>query len=86
MIKILIVDDHAVVRQGMRSLFEAEKDFEVVGEAGDGFEAIRLVEKLKPDILLLDLMLDGLNGELKPGMPVDVTFRAEQPPQPAAGG
>jgi DNA-binding NarL/FixJ family response regulator len=62
MIKLVIVDDHAVVRQGMKSLLEAESDFQVLGEAGDGFEAIRLVEKLKPDVLLLDLMLDGLNG------------------------
>jgi DNA-binding NarL/FixJ family response regulator len=59
---ILLVDDHHVVRQGLRILLMAEAEFEVVGEAADGREAITLTEKLKPDVLLLDLMMPGLNG------------------------
>jgi two-component system response regulator NreC len=60
---IALVDDHQVVRQGLRALLEAEPDFSVVGDAGDGLAAIRLVDSLKPNILLLDLMMPGLNGQ-----------------------
>ena len=59
---IVLGDDHRVVREGLRALLEAELDFSVVGDAGDGLKAIQLVESLKPDILLLDLMMPGLNG------------------------
>jgi len=62
MITIILADDHHVVRQGLRALLEAESDFSVVGEAGDGLEAIRLVEQLNPNVLVLDLMMPGLNG------------------------
>ncbi len=62
MISILLADDHNVVRQGLRSLLEAETDFKVVGEAGDGLEASKLVESLQPDVLILDLMMAGMNG------------------------
>src|SRR3984893_14569701 len=59
---IVLADDHQVVRQGLRALLEAEADFKVVGEAGDGLQAIRRVELLSPRVLVLDLMMPGLNG------------------------
>jgi DNA-binding NarL/FixJ family response regulator len=58
----LVADDHHVVRLGLRALLEAEPDLQVVGEASNGQETKALVERLKPDILLLDLMMPGLNG------------------------
>jgi two-component system, NarL family, response regulator NreC len=61
-ISIILADDHPVVRQGMQALLEAEPDFSVIGEAGDGLESVRLVEKLRPDVLVLDLMMPGLSG------------------------
>src|SRR5512140_211811 len=60
---IVLADDHRVLREGLRVLLQAEPDFRVVGEAGDGFKAIQLVESLKPDVLLLDLMMPGMNGQ-----------------------
>ena len=60
--RILLVDDHHVVRQGLRTLLEAEPDMDVIGEAGDGLEAIRLVESLQPDIMVLDMMMSGMTG------------------------
>ncbi len=62
MTTIVLADDHHIVRQGLRSLLEAESDFSVVGETGDGVEAAQLVERLRPDVLVLDLMMPGLNG------------------------
>jgi DNA-binding NarL/FixJ family response regulator len=59
---ILLADDHSMVRQGFRALLEGEKDFRIVGETGDGLEALRLAERLKPKVLVLDLMLPGLRG------------------------
>ncbi len=61
-ISILLADDHHVVRLGVRALLEAELDFTVVGEAADGLEAKALMERLQPDMLILDLMMPGLNG------------------------
>jgi len=61
-IRIVLADDHRIVREGFRALLDAQKDFEVIGETGDGLEAIRLVEKLKPDVLLVDMMMPALNG------------------------
>jgi DNA-binding NarL/FixJ family response regulator len=56
------VDDHHVVRQGLRVLLEAEPDLSVVGEAADGLEVAKLVEHLQPNVLVLDLMMPSLNG------------------------
>jgi len=62
MTTIVLADDHHVVRQGLRVLLEAEPDFSIVGEAADGLEVVATVERLKPDVLVLDLMMPGLNG------------------------
>ncbi|HKI33814.1 MAG TPA: response regulator transcription factor [Gemmataceae bacterium] len=62
MTTILLADDHNVVRQGLRALLEAEPDFSVVGEAADGLEALKLVERFSPNVLILDLKMPGLNG------------------------
>jgi DNA-binding NarL/FixJ family response regulator len=59
---ILLADDHTVVRQGLRAILEAENDFRVIGEAGNGIEVARLAGRLHPDVLVLDLMMPGLNG------------------------
>lgn len=62
MIKLLIADDHGVVRQGLKAILATEPTFLVVGEAGNGQEALNLVEKHCPDILILDLMMPDING------------------------
>lgn len=62
MIKIVLADDHQVVRKGFKALLSAEPDFKVVGEAGDGFETLKLIEQLQPEILVLDIMMSGING------------------------
>lgn len=59
---IVLADDHHVVRQGLRALLEAELDLHVLGEAADGLEAVQMVEKLTPEVLIVDLMMPGLNG------------------------
>jgi two-component system, NarL family, response regulator NreC len=61
-IKIIIADDHNMVRQGLRVLLEAEPGFSVVGEAADGLNAIELVRRLAPDVLVVDLVMPGVNG------------------------
>ncbi|MFH0959425.1 MAG: response regulator transcription factor [Pseudomonadota bacterium] len=61
-VTLLLADDHPIVRQGLRHLLEGEPEFRIVGEAGDGVEALQLVERLKPNILVLDMMMPGLNG------------------------
>jgi DNA-binding NarL/FixJ family response regulator len=62
MISLLIVDDHPVVRNGLRSMFSADPRFEVLGEAADGAEAITIAEKLRPDVILMDLRMPGTDG------------------------
>jgi DNA-binding NarL/FixJ family response regulator len=61
-IRIILADDHKLVRQGMRSLLESHPGFEVIGEASDGEEALKLMETLSPDIAFLDVMMPNLNG------------------------
>ena len=61
-LSILIADDHPVVRDGLRGMLESQADFEVVGEAGDGAQAIQLVEELKPEIVLMDLRMPVVDG------------------------
>lgn len=61
-IKIVLADDHLIVRQGLHALLDAEADFDVIGETGDGISAVELVKKLNPDVVVLDLMMPGLNG------------------------
>ena len=63
MIRVLIADDHAVVRQGLRSFLELQDEIEVVGEAGDGEEAVAEAERLEPDVALMDLVMPRLGGE-----------------------
>jgi DNA-binding NarL/FixJ family response regulator len=62
MIRLLIADDHPVVRDGLSGMFAGDPEFEVVGEAGDGAEAIRLAQALQPDVILMDLQMPGVNG------------------------
>jgi two-component system, NarL family, response regulator NreC len=61
-IRVLLADDHGVVRKGLRFLIENEEGFQVVGEAGDGREAIRLAKELTPDVVVMDIAMPQLNG------------------------
>jgi DNA-binding NarL/FixJ family response regulator len=61
-IRVLLVDDHAMVRRGMRDFLGLHEDIEVVGEAGDGTEAIEQANALRPDIVVMDLMMPGVDG------------------------
>ena len=70
-ISVLLADDHPIVRHGLRALLEAEPDIVVVEEVDDGLEAVERVAQLRPDVLVLDLMMPGLNG-------LDVTRQAVQ--------
>lgn len=70
MLRVLVVDDHPVVRDGLRWLFGSAAGFEVVGEAGDGESAARLAAELRPDVVLMDLAMPGVDG-------VDATRRVK---------
>jgi len=61
-IRVLLVDDHAIVRKGIRALLATERDIQVVGEAGDGAEAIAQAQALRPDVILMDLMMPKMDG------------------------
>lgn len=60
--RILIVDDHGLIRAGLRALLDSEEDIEVVGDAGDGNTAVQLANELKPDIVLMDISMPEMNG------------------------
>jgi two-component system, NarL family, response regulator NreC len=59
---IVLADDHRIVLEGMHALLDAEPDFDVIGESVDGLKTLELVNRLKPDVLVLDLMMPGING------------------------
>ncbi|MGD8239997.1 MAG: response regulator transcription factor [Armatimonadota bacterium] len=61
-VKVVVADDHTIVRQGLCSILNAHPDVEVVGEASDGREAVRLVDELQPDIVIMDIAMPQLNG------------------------
>ncbi len=61
-IRLLLVDDHQIVRAGLRMLFQAEADMEIVGEADSGEEAVRAVAALKPQVVIMDVAMPGMNG------------------------
>ena len=62
MIRLVLTEDHTVVREGFRAILEAEADFSIVGETGDGLEAVQLARAQAPDVLIVDLMMPGLSG------------------------
>ena len=62
MIRVLLADDHAMVRKGFRLILEAQPDMEIAGEAGNGREAVELAEKLHPDVVVMDVAMPELNG------------------------
>ena len=61
-VRIVLVDDHMVMRQGLAGLLRSEPDFEVVGEASDGASAVKLVRELHPHVVLMDVSMPGMNG------------------------
>lgn len=69
--RVLLADDHGIVRRGMRTLLETERDVTIVGEAADGLEALRLCDEHRPDLLILDIGMPKLNG-------IDVAARAQK--------
>ena len=62
MIRVLLADDHAVVRQGLRTFLDLQDDIEVVAEAGDGEQAVDAAQRTDPDVILLDLVMPRLDG------------------------
>ncbi len=60
--RLVIADDHAIVREGLKALFEKQPDKEIVGEAGNGEEAVKLVDRLTPDVVIMDIAMPRLNG------------------------
>ncbi len=75
MLRVLLADDHAIVRRGLRSLLESDTTLAVVGEAADGIEALRLCESEQPDLMIVDIAMPMLNG-------IEVTARAQKLDRP----
>jgi two-component system, NarL family, response regulator YdfI len=73
-IRILVADDHLIIRQGLRLILETQEGFELVGEAADGAEAVRLCAELHPDVVLMDLRMPGMDG-----LTAIERLRSEQP-------
>jgi len=73
-VRILVVDDHAIVREGVRMILAKENDLEVVGEAGDGQQALDLTELLRPDVIIMDISMPGMGG-----IEATQTVRAKHP-------
>ena len=61
-IKVVIVDDHALIREGIKKLLELEESLEMVGLAGDGYEALKIISEVQPDVVLLDINMPNMNG------------------------
>ena len=61
-IKVAIVDDHALIREGIKKLLELEESFEIVALAGDGYEALNVIKATRPDVILLDINMPNMNG------------------------
>jgi DNA-binding NarL/FixJ family response regulator len=61
-LRVFVTDDHAIVRDGLKAILEQQPSMEVVGEAADGREAVKLIETLRPDVVLMDIAMPGLNG------------------------
>ncbi|HSK65808.1 MAG TPA: response regulator [Anaerolineales bacterium] len=61
-VTLLLADDHPIVRQGLKHLLEAESNWKVVGEASNGLQAVQLTEKIRPRVLIVDIMMPELNG------------------------
>ena len=76
-VRILVVDDHTIVRQGLRSILDLEPDFTVVGEAAEGGQAVAEATRLRPDVVLLDLKLSDRAPD--EGLDVCAELRARQP-------
>lgn len=78
LVRILIADDHEIVRKGVATVLSVRRDLEICGEAADGEEAVRKAEELSPDLVILDLTMPGLNGisaaekikKILPGVPI----------------
>lgn len=78
-IRILLVDDHTLFRSGLKALLSRQADFEIVGEASDGLEGVKLAEQLKPDLVLLDLDMPVMNGTRRHSLrcwPLIANFRS----------
>src|SRR5687767_2845506 len=74
-LRVLLADDHAIVRRGLRSLIETQADITVEAEAADGLEALRLCEEHQPDVVILDVAMPKLNG-------IEVAERVQKLPRP----
>jgi YesN/AraC family two-component response regulator len=87
MIRVLLADDQALVRAGFRALLDAEPDIEVVGEANDGAEAARLAAATRPDVVLMDIRMPGVDGlEATPPRAARTTRTRSSPSRPMSSG